>query len=364
MSYTLSFDSSTKVKRGEAKGLLNHNLRDVMEANGFCLEHSNENIDPNETKNNMSLYFDQTEMKFKACTDIEQAINSLETRLATVKKPMRKDAVICRGLILQLDPEFYESATEDEKSKSYGDMLSWAKSTFGSKNIVAVSVHVDEANPHMHLLFTPVTDDGRLSQKDWFPDPMSLGAMHEDFRQHMRQHGYSITHDRQPKRKHMSVKEYKAFRGAEEKAVELRDWELDLKRRITKVNDKEADLETRESDLKTQTEALRLDADKVIQQLDKKQQELNITLQEVLQEVKQKPAYIDEFFKVYPTAKEFYDKFKVEKEQDLTDKVKPSPYVTKFLKQHGYGYSNGKLVELDESLLPKQQLNNNLGMDF
>lgn len=224
MSYTLSFDASLKVKKSQVKGLANHNFRELLDG-GF--NHGNENIKDDLTKNNQSYYYNQELGRHIRCSDISQIKESLGTRLATVKKPLRKDAVVARGLILQLDPEWYEE-NKDKPNSAYSDMLSWASKTFGKENIVGFSVHKDETNPHMHMLFTPVTSDGRLNQKEWFSDPASLRAMHDDFRSHMINRGYNISLERKPRRKHMSEQEYKAFKSSEEKLELLQNQQNDL----------------------------------------------------------------------------------------------------------------------------------------
>ncbi len=269
MAYTLSFDASQKVKKGEVKGLANHIFRDALETD---LEHSNSDIDSNMTQNNLSYFYNQTKNKFEVCTDVGQVEESLQARLSCVKKPLRKDAVVIRGIILQLDPEYYtEHDSEQEKIQSYNAMLNWARKIFGEKNIVGFSIHEDETNPHMHFEVTPVTDDGRLSQKDWFPNPTSLKQLHEDFRQHMRQKGYDISYDKQPKRKHMSVDEYKTFKEATDKTQELQNWELDLKKRTNRLNNQKRALNAEIEAFKTQTE-------ETTQKLQKELNEANLLL--------------------------------------------------------------------------------------
>ena len=38
---------------------------------------------------------------------------------------------------------------------------------FGQENIVRFTVHRDEKTPHIHCVFVPITQDGRLSAKDY-----------------------------------------------------------------------------------------------------------------------------------------------------------------------------------------------------
>lgn len=138
---------------------------------------------------------------------------ALDDRLSHVVKSLRKDAVVLRPLILQLDPEWYEAhQSESERFLAANDMTEWAIKTFGSANVLGMSRHKDETNEHLHVLVCPVTDDGRLSQKDWFRSPSALRAMHQDFRQYMADQGYDIAFERKKPGKYarrMSEGEYK-----------------------------------------------------------------------------------------------------------------------------------------------------------
>lgn len=352
MSFTLSFDASQKIKAADAKGISNHIFRDALDVD---LEHSNQAIDPSLTQYNESFYYDQKANGFKKCTSVSQVQESLQDRLSEVKKPLRKDAVVARGLILQLDPEYFQEGMSKTKVlDAHTAMLKWAMDTFKAKNLIGLSVHLDESNPHMHILFTPVTDDGRLSQKDWFPDPVSLRKMHEDLRQYMEQEGYDINHDRQPKRKHMSVTEYKAFREAKDKAQELQDWELDLKQRTTRINDKEASLEAREGAFEASKEEFRSEVESALQLLE---QETERALQ--ASKETQYP-YLSEFFGAFPPAKQYYEQFKAQKEQEI-QQIKDT-HITGYAAKVLAKYEREKQQQLNESLLPRQQRSQ--GYDF
>ena len=39
---------------------------------------------------------------------------------------------------------------------------------FGKENIVRFTLHMDERTPHIHCVFVPITEDGRLSAKEIF----------------------------------------------------------------------------------------------------------------------------------------------------------------------------------------------------
>jgi hypothetical protein len=262
MSYTVSFDASIKIKKSEIRGLLNHIERGAIDKK---MNHKNPNINNQETEKNINFYFDKNENGFSECTDITQIENALMERLKKVKKPLRKDAVIVRPLILQLDPEFYNDC-EDEDNDSIEAMIEWAWETFGKENIVGGSLHLDEAAPHLHLLFTPVTEDGRLSQKDWFKSPSELAQMHNSLRTHMSDNGYDIEMKRKKTKKQvkrLTETEYRDYKELEKEALNIEYNNNILKsksKRLSKLqaslNDREKDLDDRESDLNAREKSL------------------------------------------------------------------------------------------------------------
>ena len=42
----------------------------------------------------------------------------------------------------------------------------WPRICLGKKNIVRFTLHMDERTPHIHCVFVPITEDGRLSAKE------------------------------------------------------------------------------------------------------------------------------------------------------------------------------------------------------
>lgn len=239
MGYTLSFTASVKVQRGGVAGLLHHDARDVDREHGREVRHSNPDIDQARTKQNQTLVSDG-KGSWKPCKGTDQIEAAIDARLDAVKKPLRKDAVVLRPIVLQLDPEWYAANTDPkERGRAAGAMFGWAAKTFGADNVVYASVHNDESNPHMHIGICPVTEDGRLSQKDWFKDPKSLREMHQDFRKHMTAAGFDIAMERQKPGKHarrMELDEFKDFKELQkrEKAVEAREKAVEARETVLK----------------------------------------------------------------------------------------------------------------------------------
>lgn len=259
MGYTLSFEASVKVQRGRVVGLLRHNGRDVDREQGREVQHANWDIDAARTPDNETLVADGSG-GFRLCADLREIRAALDRRLADVKKPLRKDAVVLRPLVLQLDPEWYAvHQDEDERVQAAEDMFEWARNTFGSENLLYAALHNDERSPHLHIGFCPVTDDGRLSQKDWFPDPKSLRKMHKDFREYMTGKGYEIEmENRKPGKyaKRMSEREYKDFRELEKEREWVETQKAELEARSKAQDEREAALNERERAVEALEEAV------------------------------------------------------------------------------------------------------------
>lgn len=47
------------------------------------------------------------------------------------------------------------------------DSMKYLKEMFGEDNITYAVLHMDEYSPHIHAMVTPITNDGRLSARDW-----------------------------------------------------------------------------------------------------------------------------------------------------------------------------------------------------
>lgn len=97
----------------------------------------------------------------------------LASKLKTLGKKVRKDAVVAVELVLSLTPEWFDGLTKDRhalrnhpKFLEWGNAsVAWASKEFGD-NVIDVALHMDESSPHMHILVVPMTTDGRLCAKE------------------------------------------------------------------------------------------------------------------------------------------------------------------------------------------------------
>lgn len=114
----------------------------------------------------------------------KELIAELEDRFFKFGITPRKDAVQVVEVILTASPEFF-TGISDEKLKEWVQAnFKWAKEEF-SGNLLQFTLHLDESTPHIHLLFTPITPDGRLSMKDLYGGREKLSALQTRYAQRM-----------------------------------------------------------------------------------------------------------------------------------------------------------------------------------
>lgn len=223
---TLSFHAGTegKMQRKNLKGALNHMLRKTM---GKHKNHGNEMIDSARTKDNIDWTKDGRPVDELVDERIEMEYKG--------KKKLRSDAVVLREVIVQASPDVFVGLSEAEKQQKAiqftNDSLSWFADEFGGKNIMAASIHLDETNPHTHIAIMPMTEDGRLSQKDFFKGPAGLKRQHREYREFMKGRGWGFDlENKYESVDGVSLPHYKAnAQELEAKRIEHRDIIEELK---------------------------------------------------------------------------------------------------------------------------------------
>ena len=263
MSYTMTFDVSHKVKRGgHAKAFFRHIARDADQKAGFIFPQSNPNIVPERIALNMTMVNDGAgSVRRLESVDgrppSDELDDYLKQRLESVGRALRKDAVLIRGVVLQLDPKWFaehdaswrEKGPSKESYAYMGAALDWAVAEFGADNIVGFSVHLDELHPGLQVAVVPVTGDGRLSQKDFFKGPADLRRQHKELRAVMAEAGYDVEHRvTERSREHLSSSEFQRkadwLREATGELEKERETSDSVRRRLAS---RDSDLDDRES---------------------------------------------------------------------------------------------------------------------
>ena len=149
-------------------GLQLHNRREREHSN------SNPDIDRSRSGLNYSL-IDEQSINYNRLIDerLKQAYKG--------NKAIRKDAVKMCEMLFTSDGDFFSRISEQEQRQFFLDCFEFAAQRYGKENIIAATVHLDEATPHLHLDFVPLTSDGRLSAKEILGNRPQLQQLQDDF---------------------------------------------------------------------------------------------------------------------------------------------------------------------------------------
>lgn len=170
--------------------------------------HSNKNIDITKSCDNVQLVENY-------CNSLYKAANDRIKENYKVDKAIRKDAIYCVGIVCSASSELFKDMNKEQTIQYFKDFKEYFDKKLGD-NVISASVHLDEMTPHMHLYFTPLTEDGRLSAKEMC-NRQFLRDMQRDLPLHLQEKGYDVN-----KRlidevvEHISKKEYELNKAMED----------------------------------------------------------------------------------------------------------------------------------------------------
>lgn len=114
----------------------------------------------------------------------KELIAELEDRFFKYGITPRKDAVQVVEVILTASHEFFTDISDEKLKEWIKANFIWAKEEF-AENLLQITLHLDERTPHIHLLFTPITPDKRLSMKDLYGGKEKLSALQSRYAKRM-----------------------------------------------------------------------------------------------------------------------------------------------------------------------------------
>ena len=86
---------------------------------------------------------------------------------ALLPEKRRKDAVLAVEYVMTASPEWFAQATPEQEKALFQRSLQWLADKYGADRIVTASIHRDEATPHLSAFVVPLTQDTRLSAKEF-----------------------------------------------------------------------------------------------------------------------------------------------------------------------------------------------------
>ena len=135
---------------------------------------SNPNIDPERTPLNFHLI--QPGGWYRAI--VNRQIQEAGCRT-------RKDSVLLMEALVTASPEYLAGKSELELRRYFERAVEFMKTKQDPSTFVSAVVHMDEANPHMHLLFVPLTQDKRLGAKEIAGDRKKMVRWQDEFWSYM-----------------------------------------------------------------------------------------------------------------------------------------------------------------------------------
>lgn len=204
---------SVKLRKSDIKGYVNHTFRKSDDRN---LRHSNKEINSQLTKYNIDydMSGDGYGKTFEERLERRMQDYSAVTKTGKPRK-LRNDAVLGRAFVIQPSSDVFEGKSLKEKAmilnKFNKDAMPFIFENFGGReNVLGISGHLDETNPHTQFVICPMGDDGRLNQNKFFGGPQKLASLHREFRKHMNSKGWEFeVENKNEDTKHYSDSDYK-----------------------------------------------------------------------------------------------------------------------------------------------------------
>ncbi|WP_285959191.1 MobV family relaxase [Thomasclavelia spiroformis] len=189
------------------------------------------------------------------CDSYKEKINQEIKERYKVNKSIRKDAVLCVETVFTSDKEFFDKLTPEQEKIYFEKSVEFLKEQFGEKNIIFATVHKDETTPHLHAGFIPMTDDGRLSYKNFVNSKYDLIKLQDKYFEKMVELFPELErgqNSKETKAKHIANQEYKIQQ--KEKAMELQ---------LEQINKNAMELEEKKKKLEAKKERLKLEDEKL-----------------------------------------------------------------------------------------------------
>ena len=79
----------------------------------------------------------------------------------------RKDAVLAVEYVMTASPEWFATATPEQEKAFFQRSVQWLADKYGADRIITASIHRDETTPHLSAFVVPLTQDKRLSAKEF-----------------------------------------------------------------------------------------------------------------------------------------------------------------------------------------------------
>lgn len=136
---------------------------------------SNPDIDITRSKDNFHIV--KPEKRYR---------QEIDSRIKEAGCRTRKDSTMFVDTLITASPEFFVGKKTAEIKAFFKEAVAFMEKKLGKGNIFSTVVHMDEKTPLLHLCFTPITEDGRLSAKEILGNRAQLSNWQNEYHAHMK----------------------------------------------------------------------------------------------------------------------------------------------------------------------------------
>jgi hypothetical protein len=101
------------------------------------------------------------------CSVSQSADEAMGKLRELLPEKRRKDAVLAVEYVMTASPEWWNEATPRQQAEFFARSEQWLENKYGKDRVVAGGGLRDEATPHLSAFVVPLTQDGRLSAKEF-----------------------------------------------------------------------------------------------------------------------------------------------------------------------------------------------------
>lgn len=134
---------------------------------------------------NPDIMTDRSKHNFHIIKPTKYYRREVDERIKAAGCRTRRDSTRFVDTLITASPTFFKGKSLGEVKRFFKTAVDFLAEKVGSNNIFSAVVHLDEKTPHLHLCFTPITEDNRLSAKDILGNRAKLSKWQDEFHAHM-----------------------------------------------------------------------------------------------------------------------------------------------------------------------------------
>lgn len=116
--------------------------------------------------NNSDIDMSKSKYNFHIIQPTQKYQKEIDSRIKAAGCKTRKDSTMFVDTIITASPEFFKGKDRKAIQTYFAEAVAFMEKKIGRGNIFSTVVYMDEKTPHLHLCFTPITEDGGLSAKE------------------------------------------------------------------------------------------------------------------------------------------------------------------------------------------------------